>query len=160
MQAINRAIIKVLTWCIILTALLPLGLFMTIFGAVKGIFGLMGVGIGFLVIGFYGTPLIWVKYADAHSYKRIVRAIVTEKIYSIEKIATHLNVKNNIVLDKVDTCIRREYLLGYIRNGDEIIPNVNINANTTSYKCSACGASFETPVHSQPKCPYCGTIIK
>ncbi len=160
MDNIKRAITKVTCWCIVFTALLPVGLFMTIFGAVKGQFAVMGVGIGFLVVGFYGTPLIWVKFADAHSYKRVVSAVSKEKIYSISQIATHLNLKEKVVLEKVDVCIRREFLLGYIREGDTIRPNQNINATTTGYKCEACGARFECPIHTQPKCPYCGTVIK
>ncbi len=159
MQAINKAINKVVTWCIILTALLPIGLFMVIFGAINSIWAMLGVGIFFTVVGFYGTPLIWVKYGDARSYKRIVSAVVVERIFSIEQIATHLNIKCKVALEKFDTCIRREFLIGYIREGDIIRPNQNMNANTASCKCSACGARFEYDISTKPKCPYCNTIM-
>ncbi len=158
MDNVKYAVNKAFVWSMVLTLLLPLGIFMTIFGAINKIWALMGIGIGCIVIGFYGCPLMWVKYGDAVSYKRIVSAIAVEKIYSIERIASHLNIKVKIVVDKVDTCIRREFLIGYIREGDSIRPNVNVYANTTGYKCEACGAQYELPINVQPKCPYCGTV--
>ncbi len=160
MDGVKRAITRIFAWSMFITLLLPIGLFMTIFGGINRIWALLGVGIACIVIGFYGCPLIWVKYANAISYKRIVSAVAVEHIFSIKQIATHLNQKENIVLDKVDACIRREYLIGYIREGDTIRPNVNVYTQTAGYKCKACGARYELPVNVQPKCPYCGTVEK
>ncbi len=159
MEKVNRAINKALIWSLIITILLPVGIIMTIFGGINKIWVLLAFGIAFIVVGFYGCPLLWVKYGNSIGYKRVVSAVAVEKIYSIETIASHLNLNVKVVVEKVDTCIRREFLLGYIREGDTIRPNVNINANTIGYKCPACGARFESPLHSQPKCPYCDTVI-
>ncbi len=160
MNAINKAVNKILAWSIIITILLPTGIPMIIFGAINKIWGLMACGIAFTVIGFYGTPIIWVQYGDKKAFKRIVSAVVVERIYSVKEIASHLNFTEKVVIDRLDSCIRREYLIGYVRAGDIIRPNAKAFGKTVSRKCSACGATFEHEITQQAKCPYCRTIIE
>lgn len=158
MEKINQSVSVIFTWSIILSLFLAAGLPLIIAGAVIGNWGMLGTGIAFVVIGFYGCPLCWCAYGNKLGYKRIVFAVVKEKIYSIEKIASHLNIKPQIALDRLDTCIRNGFLVGYIREGDCIRPNVKYENSYISYKCVSCGATFEVLDTALPKCPYCSTI--
>lgn len=160
MNEINKNLSTWLTWSIIFTLFLPCGVPMIELGAVYKQWVILAFGIVFVVLGFYGMPLLWTGYGNRKSYKRIVFAVVKENILSINQIATHLNVKPNIVLDKIDTCIRNGYIVGYIREGDTLTPNVKFNSKLLTFKCTACGANFDVPSTSLPRCPYCGTIAK
>ncbi len=157
MDGIQKATQRALILSLAFTILLPAGIPMIIFGAVNKIWGLMGVGIAFVVIGFYATPLTWTQYADKLSYKRIAFAVAVERIYSVQQIAAHLNYKEKVVIDKLDACFRRGYLIGFIREGDLIRPNININAKTRRFRCVACGGGFDAPIDAHARCPYCGT---
>ncbi len=158
MDKIKQSLRTILFWCITFTAILVCGIPLIIFGAINKQWGLLATGIAFTVIGFYGTPIIWTTYSNRNSYKRIVSAITVERLDSINKIATHLNLKEQVVLERVDFCIRQEYLIGYVREGDKIKPNVKAFTSLIGCKCLSCGATFEHDLTAQAKCPYCGTI--
>ncbi len=159
MDNVNKSVMKTFVWSMVFTIMLPAGVPMIILGAINKIWGLMGCGIAFVVLGFYGTPMLWVQYGEKKNYKRIVSAVVNERISSVKQIATHLNISEKLVVDRLDTCIRKEFLIGYVREGDLIRTNSKAFGKSVSCKCPACGATFEHLITQQAKCPYCRTIV-
>lgn len=68
---------SVLIVSLVLTIMLPAGILMIIFGAGKNT--LMFVfGIVFTVAGFYGAPIIWIKYGDCKRKAFVYRLITSE----------------------------------------------------------------------------------
>lgn len=158
MQPIRSALRKSFILAAILSVLFVGGIPAIVLGAVNGIWAVMGIGIGATVVGFYGTPVAWVGYAEKRSLYRLVSAVVEEHIYTVQELSAQLSLSEKNVGGKLTTCFQKQYLPGFKRVGDELKLNENTALSETVHAavCPNCGAKYSyRGTHSQ--CPYCGT---
>ncbi len=161
MKYINKAVNKSLFIAILLTVMLVGGIPAIVFGAISGLTILMVAGIVCTVIGFYGTPVAWVGFAEKNKLKRVVFAVTEEHLYTVQKISAQLQQDENTVRNTLTTCFNKGYLIGYVRDGDNVYPNNEkaMNEREITVKCDFCGAPFSYKISEvSPVCPYCGNI--
>lgn len=106
-----------------------------------------------LVLGFYGTPLLWIWYANLMSYKSLLELIINEKIYDVNEIAQLINSTNTKAHSSVLALIKKGYLSGYKLINNTITINEN-KRQVLLYKCPNCGAQLEEN-NNKRYCPYC-----
>ena len=118
----------------------------------KGFVALLVFGIVGTVLGFYGSPLMWT---------RLVRAVTQEHLYTVADLAQRLSVNGKTASDTLNNCIRKGYLVGFIREGDRLVLNENRALGPTQYTlvCSHCGATVELTKGDTARCPYCGSVL-
>ena len=142
--------------------MLVAGVPMIVFGAINmgGLTILMVAGIVFVVLGFYGTPLVWVSYGNKVSLKRVVYAVDREHLLTVQEISAQLSKPEKAVRGMLDQCFQKGYLVGYVRKGDEIFLNEARAPEETLHAavCPSCGAKYTYKAGEQPVCPYCGSM--
>lgn len=164
---LQKNLTKQLVLSIALTVMLPLGIAMTIVGATRKEEGgalftaIMAIGIVFVVLGFYGSPIAWVRYAPQKRYARIIDAIKREGFRDATEIANHLSMQPNEVIDAVRVCIDKQYLCDYTIEDTKILPLNNRPDDIGVYtvQCPYCGGITQTSNNLQVKCEYCGRMI-
>lgn len=164
---LQKNLTKQLVLSITLTVMLPLGIAMTIVGATRKEEGgalftaIMAIGIVFVVLGFYGSPMAWVRYAPQKRYARIIDAIKREGFRDATEIANHLSMQPNEVIDAVRVCIDKQYLCDYTIEDTKILPLNNRPDDIGVYtvQCPYCGGITRTSNNLQVKCEYCGRMI-
>ena len=161
MKEVNAYLNKLLIIALIMTVIFVGGIPMIPIGAVNEIWAVMGVGIAFVAVGFYGTPIAWSVYGSARPLKRIVAAVTEEHLYTVQEIAAQLSMNEKNVRAHLDKCFNKGFLKGYKRDGDSIVLNENIAADKREkfYECPYCGAKF-TYTGDNARCPYCGSPVK
>ena len=72
-----------------------------------------------------------------------------------------LSVNGKTASATLNNCIRKGYLVGYIREGDRLVLNENRALGPTQYTlvCSHCGATVELTKGDTARCPYCGSVL-
>jgi len=160
MKAINKAVRKSLITSLIFTFAFIAGIPATILGAVFRFWALMGIGIACVVVGFYAMPISWTKYGATKSQLRLVYAIAEEHIYSVNGLAKQLSLSEKEIRNRLDECFRKNYLAGYLRDGDNIIINEKKELRKKEYaaECPYCGAKF-TYTDDNAYCPYCKSPV-
>ncbi len=143
--------------CLVISALFPLGLFLTLYYAINFDMGFMSLGIGCLVFGVFGAPLLWIIFANVVKYRKLVYAVMEKKIFSINELCEYLKLDYETVSKRVDACIRRDYFENYTRHGDKIIVSPKHLETTMPYTCLECGTNYSLPLLESPKCPNCGS---
>ncbi len=162
MNAINKALRGSFALSMILTVMLAAGipLIPVGFAVVGGGFGtaLGVIGIAFAAVGFYGCPIAWVAYGGKKSLQRVVSAVVEEHIYEVSEIAAQLGLSEKEVRNRIDTCFKKKYFIGYKREGDRLVLNENKALEDAEHvaECPHCGARF-TYKGTDIRCPYCGS---
>lgn len=164
---LQRNLTKQLLISIILTVMFPLGIAMTIVGATRKEEGgalftaIMAIGIVFVVLGFYGSPMAWIRYAPQKKYSRVIDAIKREGFRDATEIANHLSMQPNEVIEAVRVCIEKQYLTDYTIEENKIIPLNNRPDDLGVYtvQCPYCGGITQTSNNLQVKCQYCGRMI-
>mgnify|MGYP005769946423 FL=1 len=117
---------------------------------------LMTLGIIFVVVGFYGSPLLWISYAGKRRTRRVIEAIEEENLYINSEIASQLSMKEKEVKQEIYKAINKKYLTGYIYDGEKITAN-NKQKQTPALhikKCNNCGGKLEIR-DDKWYCPYC-----
>lgn len=163
---LKKALGGQLALAILLTIGLPLGIVFIIIGATNkdanvGYKVMLGIGITLAVLGFYGSPMAWVKYGPQKKYARIIDAIKREGFRDINEIANHLSMQPKDVQDAVRVSIDKQYLTGYTIEDTKIIPLNNRPDDLGVYtiECPYCGGITETSNNLQVKCQFCGRMI-
>lgn len=118
---------------------------------------LMALGIVFVVFGFYGMPLIWLKYASLKKINRVVVAIEEEHLTMNSEIATQLQIPEKEVKSLITTAINKRYITGYIYDGEKLTLNnkEKLKKQINLQKCANCGAKL-VDNETEWYCPYCG----
>lgn len=149
---------KRLIWAIVASVLFVVGIPMTIIGAVNSIWFLLGVGIAFLVFGFYGAPIIWTNYGSFKTLKRVVDSVMEEHLYTNTEIAQQLQLSERVVKECITKGIQKKYITGYIYNGTALTPNQKEapKKKVVENKCRNCGGKLELNDNGWV-CPYCGS---
>ena len=114
MKELKRYTAKRLFVALLLTVFLPLGILMIVYGAYKRMGVVLGFGIAFTVLGFYGCPFAWIHYSSKTRWRAILRLIEQENFYSSEQIAAHLSLKETDVVRDINDLILYGFLKGYV----------------------------------------------
>ena len=74
-----------------------------------------------------------------------MQAVTQEHLYTVADLAQRLSVNGKTASATLNNCIRKGYLVGYIREGDRLVLNENRALGPTQYTlvCSHCGATVE-----------------
>ncbi len=157
MKKINSEVRKSLIISLVISILFVVGIPMIPIFAGKN-WVLMAIGIVFVVVGFYGMPLLWISYANKKRTRRVIQAVEEENLYSNQDIAMQLQMKEKEVYSEITKAINKGYLKGYLYNGKELTIN-NAKKQTkeeklTIKKCNNCGGKLEK-TDSGYHCPYC-----
>lgn len=163
---LKKALTRQLIVAILLTIGLPAGIVLIIVGATNTDSGalyraILGVGIAFAVLGFYGAPIAWVKYGPQKRYSRIIDAIKREGFRDVNDIARHLSMQPADVKSAVQVCIEKQYLTDYTIEDTKIVPLNNRPDDLGMYtvECPYCGGITQTSNNLQVKCEFCGRMI-
>lgn len=151
---------------IVLTIGLVAGIPLLVVGAVnmddnKGFVALLVIGIACVVAGFYGAPIAWTRLVTVNQELTLVKAVTEENLYTVADIAQRLSVNGKTASATLNNCIRKGYLVGYIREGDSLVLNENRTLAPTAYTidCPRCGAQVTLTKNDSPRCPYCGSVL-
>ncbi len=160
MKSLKSSHTKTLFWALFLSVGFVFGILGIIFGATKGITLLLVAGIVMTVLGFYGAPLVWIKYGEQGSYLAVLDCIVNDNLLSINSIASSIGKQPKAVLGIVNQLIAKRYLKGYFVENGELKPIQNEQEDVViTHKCPYCGAtlSLDKEISS---CEYCGAKLK
>lgn len=160
MKYINAAVRKSFLASFIFTVAFIAGIPATVLGAVFNVWAVMGIGIACVIIGFYAMPICWIRHAHMKSLKRLVFAVVEEHIYTVNGLGRQLSLSEKQVRNCLDECFRKSYIIGYLREGDNLILNEKKEPAQKKYaaECPYCGAKF-TYNADNAVCPYCKSPV-
>lgn len=159
MKEYKKSLSILLAFSVLLTIFLPLGIVGTVLGAVNELWVVFGLGIGMTVVGFYGSPLIWISYGEKKKVGIVLKLIECENFYSVESIATQLTQDYSWVEKAINKLIEKGYLKGYIYKDGKLSINNNVKqVKTSGTKCPNCGGRIVSK-DSKMECEYCGTIF-
>ncbi len=150
---------KLLIIACIISIMFVAGIPMIIFGATNSIMAVMALGIAFVVIGFYGTPLIWIAYAGNRTLKRVVDAVLEENLTTNEEIASQLQMREREVKNHITKAINKKYITGYLYDGKNLSANEKIPVKKTKImqnRCVNCGGTLIERANGY-ECEYCGS---
>lgn len=119
----------------------------------------MILGIIFVAVDFYACPILFIKYGEAVSLKRVVKAVNEEHIYEIKTLSAHTGKTEEFIKQQIRQCIDNGYIAGLLFDGEKLYFNDNQKADKKliSVKCLNCGATINYYSNESPVCPYCGT---
>ena len=113
-----------------------------------------------VVLGFYGAPILWIKFGEIKTNKRILQAIEIDKLYSVKELASQLSTNEQDIKQRINYLILNRYLIGYLfKNEQELILNEKKALNRTKNSCPCCGGKMVIE-NNMEKCEYCGYIVK
>lgn len=162
MEPIRKALRGALALALVLSVMLPLGGVLLGVGLGAGLPPVWGIGIGCMVLGFYGCPVAWVAYGNKRSLLRLVQAVEEENIYEVRELAAQLGLSEKEVRNRIDVCFNKRYLVGYKREADGLTLNSNkaLREKEKFVVCPYCGAKFTYKAAEDARCPYCGSFIE
>lgn len=160
MKPVQKALKRALITALILTVAFVAGIPAIVFGAVNRWWVLMALGILCAVVGFYGCPIAWINYGGVRGLARLVSAVVDEYIYSVQGLSAQLSLSEKETRRRLDKCFQKRFLLGYRREGDNIVLNEGAALDKKQFaaECPNCGAKFLYTC-DDPRCPYCNTPV-
>ncbi len=158
MNKLKSTHIKTLIFCILLFCFFVFGILGIIFGATKGITFLLVVGIVGVVLGFYGTPIAFVKYVEQKTNIAVLDCIINDNLLNINSIASSIGQKPKAVLSTINFLITNRYLKGYLIEGEVLKPIQN-QETVITHKCPYCGATLALDKEISA-CEYCGARLK
>ncbi|MCL2820603.1 MAG: hypothetical protein FWD38_07205 [Oscillospiraceae bacterium] len=136
-----------------------------LFGSIGGLISLSFVGVVFAVIGF-SLIYIGIKFKRTFSRRMNVLNIVPNSgKVSISYIASAAGVSDNIIIEDLQTLIKKELLEGVYVNiaTNEVIINSKSRTNNEQLdarrvKCVGCGA-INSVTGKVGECVYCGSPL-
>ena len=158
LQIKTNALLLAMSFTIFLVAGIPA----IVFGATNKITILLIVGITGVVVGFYGTPMAWVRYGNMTSLYHFLIAIEDEKITKISQLMKHLSLTEKTVKENIRSLMKLQCLKGYtIDEMGNLITNVieEKEERIEIGKCPNCSAPLDIDIVENVRCPYCGIII-
>ena len=161
MKKINTKVAVMLTLSLISLAAFIAGIPMIVISASSSKV-LMIFGIIFVAFDFYACPMLFIQYGNSLALKRIVKAIVEERIYDVQNIATHTGNNPQAITEQIRTCISKGYVTGLLFDGEKLTYNDNRaeGRKILHVECKSCGATITYYSDETPVCPYCGTPYK
>ena len=172
-KELNKKLILDLVFGIIFSIGFPAGILLIIFNSkVAGVGGIIMLvcGILLVVVGFYGTPMIWINYGELRHTKKICQQITLDNTQEIKYLAEINNMQTDSMLKKVQELITKRYLIGYeIIDNSYVVPKGNktiskdealeLSGQLRTVNCKGCGAEVEVLANKKTFCPYCGKLV-
>lgn len=160
---------KILFFTICLTIGFPMGILMIIFGFIHSISYISIPGILFTVLGFYGTPLLWISYKNYCYYNSLVQQITMDKILNISLLSKMNGKSISSTSSNIQWLIVHRYLVGYVIIDNEFLVKKNKETNLektiaqktgklTTIRCPHCSALVEL-INGNGICTYCNSTI-
>lgn len=151
---------------ILLTLGLIVGIPLIVVGAInmdenKGFAALLAVGIVLVVAGFYGSPVAWARLGTLNQELTLVQAVTNEHLHTVADLSQRLSMNGKQTSATLNSCIKKGYLTGFIREGDTLVLNENraLAPTTLTVDCPRCGATFTLQKGDTARCPYCGSVV-
>lgn len=170
---INKKVRTYFVFSLLLSVGFPAGILSIIFSRTMPhpSTALLVVGIVLTVLGFYGMPLLWVKFGELKGKQKFCNQIKIDNVQSIETLAKLNNVEQDVMLKTVRGLIAERLLTGYeIVDDTFVVPSqckvitkqdaVKISGKAITLSCAGCGAPVEFVEGEKLVCPYCGRAIK
>lgn len=157
-NTINKHLKKHLLISIIMTVMFIVGIPILIVGATQSQYIVMGLGIAMVVIGFYGTPLMWASYGNKKALKHVVDAVMEDHLTSVGEIASQLQMRERMVRSYIITGIKQKYITGYLFDGAKLTSNQKEapKPKISSNRCPNCGGTL-TKQQTFYVCDYCNS---
>lgn len=160
MKRLKQSHTKTLIFALLLSIGFVLGILGIIFGAVNGMTWLLVIGIIATVMGFYGAPLVWIRYGEQSSYLAVLECIEIDNIFVLDDIANNLGKKPREILGRVNYLISKRYLTGYLLVDQKYLKPIEENKEVVvTHKCPYCGATLSVGENIS-SCEYCGAKLK
>ncbi|MGN1207972.1 MAG: hypothetical protein ACI4TI_00695 [Christensenellales bacterium] len=167
---IDKKVIKSLLISILFSVMLPAGIVGIVFGATNHLETLFVLAIIMCVLGFYGTPLMWIHFGSLKAKQNICKQIKLDNIQEIEKLATINNKKFEEMLSIINSLISKRYLTGYeviekkyvVKAQHKMLSKTEIleqNGNIKIVVCQSCGAKNKIVGKGKVVCPYCDNVV-
>ncbi len=172
-KEINKKITLNLIFGTLFSIGFPVGILLIIFHTkVNGIGStlLLVLGIILVAVGFYGAPMIWIKYGENRANKRICQQITLDNNQEIEYLAQINNVSSENMLKKIQELITQRLLTGYeIVDNKYVVPKgkntiskdeaLELSGKLETVTCKGCGAEIEIVGGKKTYCKYCGKLV-
>lgn len=161
MKKLNKKIVSYFFVSLFASVALVIGVPTIVFGAIGRLWYLLALGILAVVFGFYGTPLLWIHYANLLGYMTILRLIEEQHYYSVTDLAMQTNINEKSIVEKINYLITHFYLTDFSFDGNKLVLNERKSQSRKllKNKCSNCGAVLEV-LGNEVKCEYCGAIYE
>ncbi len=162
MDKINKKIRALFFVSLGLSIGFPVGILCIVFGATKGWWALLVLGIVLTVAGFYVMPITWIKFGERRRDRAMLYMILNEHIYTVSVLATQTGLSEGSVRTKIKGMIMENVLVGFIFKDDVLELNTfkaQTEKDRRSKKCQTCGAMMYFD-GLKFKCDYCGAIEK
>ena len=156
-EATDKNFKRAMTWSI----LMVLGIPMIVFGAIfmvsrSPVWAVMfAIGILFVVAGFYGVPISWIRYADKRRLLRLAITVSGTSDTTIDILSDTIGRTQEETRADIRTLLRNGWLPGYTFVDQEDRVKKTAILDIHHAVCEYCGASFEFK-GTDSKCPYCG----
>lgn len=157
MKSIKKHCISLFIFSMISSLMFVCGIPFIIMGA-KSNKILMIVGIIFTVWGFYGSPILWINFAQSKRLLTIYEQVTIDKILSASQIALNNNQTIDVVTENLKTLLQKRFLTGYIINEKGELSKFEGKFNIINNKCPTCGANMERD-GDKLYCSYCNNSI-
>ena len=157
-KTIDKALNKMLITSIVASIAFVVGIPLIIYGATNSLWIFLGLGIAFVVFGFYGAPVLWTSYGTLKTQKRVVDAVMEEHLTSVSEIASQLQLSERTTKDYIRKAINKKYITGFIYDGNTLVPNEKQapKKKMSQNRCPSCGGVMEK-TDTGWICPYCGS---
>ena len=160
MEGIRQVTDRNFRRAIIWSVLMVIGVPMIVIGAINLTKGALWIiifaaGILFVVGGFYGTPISWIRYADKKRLCRLAIVVSGTSDTTIDILSDTVGRSQEETRNDVRTLLRNGWLPGYtFVDQEDRVKRTDI-LDIHHAVCEYCGASFEFK-GTDSKCPYCG----
>ncbi len=155
MQRLNKKLRTLFAFALALSIGFPLGILGIVFGASRDLVPLLVCGILLTVVGFYGMPFLWIRYADRRGDRSLLLMIEEDGIASLDALCLQSGYPRDNVELRLKRMIANRELVGYLLHEHGLTdPSRPPEARPSSRKCPNCGAPMlleQTTWH----CEYC-----
>ncbi len=128
------------------------------------------LGIVLTAVGFYGMPLLWVKYGELKTKQKLLNQIVIDNLQEVDYLAKINNCDNQQMISRLHDLINNRYLTGYQIVDDKYIVKqssktitkddaMQLSGQTQYLECKGCGATVALQKDEKTYCPYCGRVV-
>lgn len=155
-KTIKKWVNSALAWSIIASICFVVGIPGIIISAIY-FTPTLAASIVMVVFGFYGSPMLWLSFANRKSAYEIYTLIVSGNISSIKMLCQQSGKEEKEVKDTLQLLMRKGFLTNFQLTEENQIVTVNQKKSTMQKsKCPNCGASL-TVKNGKTFCQYCGT---
>ena len=109
------------------------------------------------------------EYREQSDAKKLYDCVVVKELTGVEKIAKELGWNNAKTRGVIDFCVKKGFLDGYIRVGEELRKTgesekekdvvATLTSKKSARKCNHCGGVAEYYEGEKAVCVYCGNVI-